>query len=671
MSVQPARLGSQPRRRLALGRALSLEHKLPLLMTAVLVAILAASLFLTYRTLTRSAEAAAAERLARAARQVASTVEAAMRARLALLHQVGREPAVRRALVRAERVPESSPLTAAELMDAQRSLARLVGPDSSLPAELWDARGRRLISLGGESALDDRWEAAHRLSAPLPELVEGAPVGPPGARRGIGPMYGVGSAVFFWAVAPVEIDGRHLGYVAQLRRVGGPREATQSLRALIGEQVELQTRNEDGAFWASAPGQPGLAPLRRDSGGRGIFHVRQRTGRTIAAEAAVAGTPWVLVLETPVRSVHARPRATLLKLASLSVVLTLVGAGLSWVISRRLTRPLASLTTAAEAVARGEYAGRVGAEGDDEIGRLSASFDQMASEVAASRRELEGRVAEAQSAALALERANRELQRAMRETEQSKAEAERANRAKSDFLAVMSHELRTPLNAIAGYRQLLDLEIYGPITGEQRDALARIARSQAHLLGLINDVLNFAKIDAGHMEYEVEHISVGETLMGLEPLVAPQVQAKRLSFRFRSCDPGLSVYADREKLKQIVLNLLTNAIKFTPEGGSVVVDCDARGDALRIQVRDTGVGIPAERLPWIFDPFVQVDRALNRPNEGVGLGLAISRDLARGMGGDILAESILGVGSVFTLTIPFRPAGAADTTVRAARTETV
>ena len=216
----------------------------------------------------------------------------------------------------------------------------------------------------------------------------------------------------------------------------------------------------------------------------------------------------------------------------------------------------------------------------------------------------------------------------------------------------MSHELRTPLNAIGGYAQLMELELYGPLTVAQRDAVARLTRSQAHLLGLINSVLNFAKIDAGQVEYAIADVSLADALAALEPMVAPQLRAKGIGYAARVCDPQLTVRADPEKLQQIVLNLVTNAIKFTAAGGSVAVECETGGGAVRVRVRDTGVGIPPERLASIFDPFVQGDRTLSRPNEGVGLGLAISRDLARGMGGDIEVESAVGQGSVFTLVLP-------------------
>ena len=230
--------------------------------------------------------------------------------------------------------------------------------------------------------------------------------------------------------------------------------------------------------------------------------------------------------------------------------------------------------------------------------------------------------------------------------------AEAASRAKGEFLAVMSHELRTPLNAIDGYAELMELGVRGPVTDEQRVDLARIRKSQKHLLGLINGVLNYSRVEAGAVRYSVEDIPVDEALATCEALVAPQLRAKRLAYEYRECDATLAVRADGEKLQQIVLNLLTNAVKFTEPGGRVVLECRESGADVRINVSDTGRGIARDQFARVFEPFVQVDAQLTRTQEGVGLGLAISRDLARGMGGDITVESTLRAGSTFTLTLP-------------------
>jgi PAS domain S-box-containing protein len=254
--------------------------------------------------------------------------------------------------------------------------------------------------------------------------------------------------------------------------------------------------------------------------------------------------------------------------------------------------------------------------------------------------------------------ARREVEVLLGESERARADAEAANRAKSEFLAVMSHELRTPLNAIGGYAELIELGIRGPITPEQRNDLARIQQSQRHLLGLINGVLNYARVEAGAVHYSVEDTALAEVLAACEALIAPQVRSRGLAFEHVPCDRSLLVRADREKLQQIVLNLLSNAVKFTEPGGRIALRCIEQatsgefGARVSVQVSDTGIGIAPEQLDRVFEPFVQIDASLTRTREGTGLGLAISRDLARGMGGELSAESVLGAGSRFTLTLP-------------------
>jgi len=238
------------------------------------------------------------------------------------------------------------------------------------------------------------------------------------------------------------------------------------------------------------------------------------------------------------------------------------------------------------------------------------------------------------------------------ESVKARAAAESANRAKSDFLAVMSHELRTPLNAIGGYAELIEMGIHGPTTEEQRGAIRRIQNSQRHLLGLINQVLNYSRIESGVLAYDLADVRVRDALVSAEQLIAPQLRTRGLTYHLESCDEALVVRADAEKLRQILLNLLSNAIKFTLPGGAIRVGCGVHGDAVTIAVRDTGIGIEADKLASVFEPFVQVDSQFTRTREGVGLGLAISRDLARGMGGDLLVDSEVGRGSVFTLRLP-------------------
>jgi signal transduction histidine kinase len=245
-----------------------------------------------------------------------------------------------------------------------------------------------------------------------------------------------------------------------------------------------------------------------------------------------------------------------------------------------------------------------------------------------------------------------ERQQLLAREREARQQAEAANRAKSEFLAMMSHELRTPLNAIGGYAQLLELGIRGPVTPEQREDLERIERSQRHLLSLINDVLNFAKLEAGRVDFSITTVAMREVLLGVEALVLPQLAAKGLRYADAGECRDIAVRADEEKARQVLLNLLSNAIKFTPPGGEIRLECAVDGEWVRTTVTDTGAGVPADRLEAIFEPFVQVDRGLTSRQEGTGLGLAISRDLARRMGGELTARSTVGRGSDFVLTLP-------------------
>ncbi|MBB4637281.1 GAF domain-containing protein [Longimicrobium terrae] len=234
----------------------------------------------------------------------------------------------------------------------------------------------------------------------------------------------------------------------------------------------------------------------------------------------------------------------------------------------------------------------------------------------------------------------------------ARAAAEQANQAKSDFLSAMSHELRTPLNAIGGYTELLEMEIRGPVTAEQRVDLERIRSAQQHLLGLISDLLNFAQIEAGRIEYRIGPVPVQPLLAELEPLIRPQMEARGLAYVRPAGEPDAVVRGDAERIRQILVNLLANAVKFT-DAGSVTLATRAEEDRVHIVVADTGRGIAADKLPSIFDPFVQVDRKLTAASQqGVGLGLSISRELALAMDGTLTAESAPGEGSVFTLTLP-------------------
>jgi PAS domain S-box-containing protein len=264
-------------------------------------------------------------------------------------------------------------------------------------------------------------------------------------------------------------------------------------------------------------------------------------------------------------------------------------------------------------------------------------------------RELELRVSSRTSQLSAANRIKDELLASERK---AREQAEVANRIKSDFLALLSHEFRTPLQAIFGYTELLEREIHGPLNELQQRDLHRIQHSQQHLLGLINTILEFAKLESGQpMELACVPTVMNETLGAMESLVAPHLEAKNLRYEYKCADSTIIAQADPAKVQQIVLNLLANSIKFTDPGGNILVECGLEPDTVTIDVTDTGRGIPPDKLEAVFEPFVQLKTGGSTLN-GTGLGLPISRRLAEAMGGSLSATSEPGKGSTFTLRLP-------------------
>jgi PAS domain S-box-containing protein len=231
----------------------------------------------------------------------------------------------------------------------------------------------------------------------------------------------------------------------------------------------------------------------------------------------------------------------------------------------------------------------------------------------------------------------REQQARALELERQRASAEASSKAKTEFLTTMSHELRTPLNAILGYMDLLEAGVHGELNEQQLGSIRRVRRSSRVLLALINDVLNIARIEAGHVDYRIEEFALADLLRDVDVIMTPQYVHAGIDLSFTGAK-DLRVKADVEKTHQILLNLLSNSLKFTPEGGKVTVETTSGERDVQITVTDTGRGIAEDKLDMVFERFVQVDRHLTAESQqGAGLGLAISRELARAMGGDLTA----------------------------------
>jgi PAS domain S-box-containing protein len=282
----------------------------------------------------------------------------------------------------------------------------------------------------------------------------------------------------------------------------------------------------------------------------------------------------------------------------------------------------------------------------------------LVDETARRRRERRARTRSAELQVL-VEQRTAELSRAIEvqtelahEAQLARDRAERASREKSELIAIVSHELRTPLAAIGGYAELLALGVRGQLSEGQRTDAQRILEAQNHILRLVEDLVGYAKLESGHLRFDIADVILADAIQGIVALVRPQAASKQIELAITPFRDDIIVRADEERLRQIVLNLLANAIKFTPTGGRVTIAPAMSADAVEIVIRDTGVGIPAEKLELVFEPYVQLESARDARMTGWGLGLTISRDMARAMGGDLCATSAPGEGAAFALRLP-------------------
>jgi signal transduction histidine kinase/CheY-like chemotaxis protein len=430
-------------------------------------------------------------------------------------------------------------------------------------------------------------------------------------------------------------------------RPAGRLAANEKTRMLAEQRFGRRTAEliEAPAFaslqftWARAAILPGEAQAPNQTA------VPGENGANLLLARRLSSVPWTLFVIVPESSIYAPLDRLLARSLFASAIILAIALAASLAVCRNLLGPVRELGAATQALGKGDLSVRVPASSRDEIGLLGTRFNEMASAIATSRAQLEDRVRDrtadleransvllGQHEALITQRATLESQQ--RELERKSVEVERADRLKSEFLANMSHELRTPLNSIIGFSELLLHESEATLPARQRVYLEDVLGSGKHLLGVIDDILNLSKIEAGHVSLELEAVNPSDVVSEACQILTATTRKRSLNItRHEATVPP--VRADRAKTLQVLLNLLSNAVKFSPDGGRVHIAVEAAGPHVRFAVEDDGPGIPDALRDRLFQPFVQGERPLVKRHQGTGLGLAICKRLIEQQGGAI------------------------------------
>jgi signal transduction histidine kinase len=605
----------------------SLERRLPITIGALLAAVVLTFGAAAYREVWSSARESARERMATTSRTVASRLSQVIERRGAALVTLAGEPAIRTALLESDS-KDARAVAGQQLLEVRRRLA-----DVAIESiELRDAGGQLLASSSTDSVNSLDEVALHSTISQL---------GTDSIR--VGSLYPVGSGLYFWYVVPAVHGGQRIGYVTERRRFSQVSQFETLIREFTDLPLQLYFSSRGSGLWATPKGAQLQAPFSTDSA-EAEFETRIADTDVLGLTTPIPGSPWMLIYTVPESEITARAMLLFDRVSPFALGLLLFGCFAGWLISRGVIRPLRTLASAADAIADGDYSRRVEQPADEELWQLASAFNRMAERVGHSHHELEARNEELRSAQM-------DAENARQTSDVARIEAQRANEAKTSFLAMMSHELRTPLSAIGGYTEILQLGLRGPLTETQLADLERIRSNQGHLLTIINDMLDLSQIESGQLSVHCESVLLDDVLAQVEPIVAPHIAKKKLTYVVDSSVRELRVYADRERLRQVLVNIVTNAARYSEAGGLINVHAARTNGRVSLHVSDTGIGIPAEKLDAIFEPFVQVDTGPTRRSGGTGLGLPISRRLVEAMEGSLHVVSEMGVGSTFTLEL--------------------
>jgi signal transduction histidine kinase len=444
----------------------------------------------------------------------------------------------------------------------------------------------------------------------------------------------VGTHAYASVAVPVVFNRVVVGGLIRWSRLGTEPAAEEALRRLVDPRANLYLSHSGSGIVIDPGGE--LADIVFPPGDTAVSFVTAREGREwLGARASLTTTAWRIVGLVPRDLIVMGSSALFNRLLIAGIGIIAIGTLIGWFASRRITKPLLRVTEAAEALAAGEYQQRIAMTRADEIGRLASTFDVMARRIS----EAHARISSA------------------------RGEAELANAAKSRFLGTMSHEIRTPLNAIIGYTEFLLVGIGGPVSAQQRSYVERVQTSARHLLALVSDLLDLSSIEAGRLRVQCHPAPLRDAVLDSVAVLESQAQQRDITISVGG-ESALWYRGDPARLRQILINLLSNAVKFSEPGSRVEIECRTakRPDPAlpgreerawtTVIVRDSGVGIPPEKVAAIWDAFVQGDDSRTRTHGGAGLGLTISRRLARLMDGEITVESGAGRGAAFTVWLP-------------------
>lgn len=612
--------------------ASSLERRLPLMISGLLAITLVAFGVLAFTELRQSSMQTAMVQVRTLVTSTRDNLARVVAQRLTALENVAKHPAIIRAATAGATVDVDA---ATQILRARLTPADTI---SLTGAVLVDSRGQRVEVAGSpfnqtdlaelDSAVAGEWRSDSARASSL---------------------YVVDSIVRYWVVAPVRQSGRTLGFIAERRQLRPNGGIESQLRDLTAQDLSVHYAATDNSVWIGLRGVPTAAKFDVRTVTDTFHTVSANNEALIGAKSEIRGLPLALVFSIPQSSVYQRANEFLQRMIMTGVALLALSMLGAWLISRRVTAPLKSLTLAARQIARGNYSPREPVKTDDEIGELAQAFNRMAQRIGDSHALLAVRIEESEKLA---------------------QELHKASRAKSEFLAMMSHELRTPLSAIAGYAEILQLGMRGNLNEAQSLDLSRIQANQVHLLRIINDILDLAQVESGQLQVSSQPVAVRDVINDVEPIVLPLVAGRDIRYAVDEYLCTLTVLAERDKLTQVLVNLIANAVRFTEAGGTIRVHGEAVDHRIRIHVTDSGMGIAPEKLEAIFQPFVQAEGGASRRAQGTGLGLTISRRIAEAMGGTLTVKSVPKEGSTFTLelaaateTFPADGVGISETSV--------